>query len=553
MEVRDALKLRVKLERLTFYEQLRYAVTISRRTDTRLLSAAGTIEAQMPYDGEKYFDKAALARVVNAKEHAAVQDALIGYVGLSRYDRTSFTEYAPDEELHPIKIPVKIQIADVNELIATGSKCISSIGYNIAEPANLPVMVDAVLTDDLETEDWQKTSTSFQEQLRLKLSVRSDVGNISKVVRDKILEKVSDNREEAQKALRAVQEEISQAGEKPTEALLVKRAEVTDRLHRLTAIQSDLEELASKPVEQFTAEGVIAVIKHAVEEDKERLSQATRDELNRLTQFVRSNLGGAQIAYLGLEWPYSEQMVSTMASRRGSHWCYNPESKRMEIRNVGMRWNSTTRLYEATLYLNLYRPVEQFPSVRGDLVLQIDKLLSGLEAKWLDVRGRGRADVTIEHKTSIAVEIEKINLIDVFHRRTFSPRRHFHFKSVLPNLNRLRDVENVLNDLGLTILKTSYASEPAKVDFTQGCWIAATKRGISEHLRIWVHMSGTTTTGSHTITYDDGRQKLDENVPLGDTEIDLFARMIGDSSSIALILNDIQTHLERRFASARLV
>jgi hypothetical protein len=553
MKTEDRIKLNVKPKSLTLHEQLTYSVTIGTRVDTKGLKANGTLEVRVPYDGEKYFDTAALNRVANLKAKAA-QSALIGYIGFSDYERTSLDAHAPGEEFYPIKIPIEIPIADIDRLVTTGSLCVNSIGYTVKEPSGLPVSMDAVLVDDLEMGDWPKASTSFHEQLQLRLTVSSDVGNISQVVKDTILDKVRAAREKAQDSLSDLQKQVSEAGKEPEEELLARRAEANDRAQRLTAIQTELEGLADQPMERFTAENVVKAIDDAMNQKPENLSQATRQQLSELRWFVQTNLGAAQLVYLGLNWPYAEQEALDAPTDRRRSWQYNPESKRMEVHDVRLWWDSDMRMYRAGLHLNLYRPAEAFPVLQGDLVLQTAKLLSGLKVQWLDTNGRESKDVRTEVKTSIKMKIEKIELTDVFHRRTFSPSRYLRFKSVLPNRDRLRDVENVLNDVGLTILEKSYGDPDLEdVDVAKGCWIVTTKRGVGEHLRVWVFVTGTATTGTHTITYDDGRQKLDEHVPLGDTEVKIFARMTGDSSSINAILNDIQRHLKQRFASARLV
>jgi hypothetical protein len=430
MKVKDWLKPNITPESVILGEQLNYVITIDNRIDTKLVSATGTIQVRVPYDRGNYFGSMALKKASSVETHKGVEGVLIGFLGLSGYERTSFAAYAPSKELGPIRIPVKIPVPDAEHRIRLGSMAGGTVSYKVVEPNELPVTVNAVLADDLETDDWSKVSTSFHEQLYLAFKIRS---------------------------------------------------------------------------------------------------------------FVRSNLGTTRLEYLGLEWPYAEPLLPTAMGDQESHWYYNPETKRMEARNVDLTWNSDAGLYEATLYLDLHRPAERFPAVRGDLFLRIDEPLSGLTIQWLDHTGKKRQDVMVNGKTTIAARIERINLRDAFHRRTFSPRRRLHFKGVLADLNRLRDVENILNDVGLTICRTSYGSAPENTDLSQGCWIEATRRAIGGHrLRIRVCMSGT--------LLDPKQFPVIQPV----TYVELLGRMMEDSSGVNAILNQIQMYLERRFASVRL-
>jgi hypothetical protein len=565
MQPKEEIKLIVRPEKVILHEQLTYRVVIDARAETTLLRTNGTLEVHLPIDGEKYFGADALKQVAALKADRPAESALIGYAGFSNYQRTSLDAYAPSQEFQPIKIPVKIPIADMDRLVATSSLCTTSLGYVIKDPAGMPISMDAILFDDRGNKEGPaRTSTSFQEQLQLRLTIHSDIGNLSQAVKDKILGEIRQSKEDAQKAQADAQKQISGTGKDPAAELVQSRADADDLLKRLTDIQKQLEEMAGQSAEKFTIENVVQVIDNALKTGEQSPAQATHEKLKELHDFVEANLDTARLVYLRLKWPYAEQEASHTPLSGVQGWRYNPESGQIEKRDVRLEWDSNARIYQTDILLNLYRPAGEYPKVEGDMLLQTGKPLSGLNVQWLDTDEDEVKGLQVEYQTSIRVEIEKIDLADVFRRRTFSPSRHLHFKSVVPSLNRLRDVESALNDAGLTIQKITYGDSDVdndvdnndvdnNVDFAKGCWITAVKRGIGKTMVIWVCVSGTTTTGTHKVSYDNDRQQLDEQVQLGDTEVRLFAHVTGDSTNINAILNDVQEHLKRRFAAVRVV
>lgn len=536
----QSLTLQVRPKSVAAIERLAYKTQIFSRADTKLVSSSGRVEIRVPYDGTEYFE----AREIKRAKKASLPQAVCGYVGME------WPDAGPMDK--PIKVPIEICCDDLDRHVASGSEAIMSVEYAMPEALDRLVYVDATLVDDRLVEDWRNISDSFTEHLRLRIRAQCYVGNISQAAWQAILEQAEQERRDALKEynhwknLGVSQGDIGSEKEPAEDREAKQKAlrDAEDRLNRLTTLLESLKKLDSKKAQEITAEAVSEAIARAREEDEERLSEETRQRLDKLDQFVRNNLSGANLTYVGIEWPYTEQELET---GERSEWLYNPEAQRMEQWNIPMKWDRNSRAYEVVLLLDLYRPAEDVPTIRGQMVLETDKLVSGMQFCWIDSKGNIPRKPQLNFRTIFTLDIKEIQLSEVFHQRRQFPRRQLIFKSVLPTVERLHEVENVLGDAGLTILNRSYGTDINSVDLSEGCWLEATQRQIGLPMKVWVVIRGAQKSGKHTVIYDGGRQHLEANVPLGDLHVELFARIAGLASVISEVLDNIQIRLQQVF------
>lgn len=524
-----ALTLQVRPKSVEVTEMLVYKAEIGSRTNIMLVSSSGKVEIRVPYDGAEHFGK----REIDKAKKALASKAVCGYVGMERPDAGPMDK--------PIKVPIEICCDDLDQYVATGSEAVMSVEYATPEIGERLVYVDATLVDETPVEDWRHISQSFTEQLRLLIRVQSDVGNISQTTRREILERVEGERKKAQEIYDR-RKNFSRGSQKDEKQDLLKDA--TDRLNRLIKLSESLKKIFSGKIKEFTTEAVSEAIVRAKKEDGEYIGVGTKLILGELKQFVEKSLGDMSLTYAGIKWPHAEQDSRVDEQ---NEWQYNPEPQCMERRNIPMKWDQKSRTYEVELALNLYQPAESMPTIRGQIILETDKLVSEVEPYWIDSEENISDEPPLSFKTVIKLDIEEIRLPEIFERRGLFPRRQLVFKGVLPTVERIHEVENVLGDVGLTILYRSYDTNIEAENLIEGCWLEATKRQIGSPMKVWVLLRGTQKSGKHTVIYDGERQRLESDVPMGDLRVELFARIVGSASVISGVLDDIQFRLQQVF------
>lgn len=536
----------VRPRRIEVQERLTYKTRIGTRVDQDLQKAQGRVLIEIPYDGRRHFPTKAMEALKKEKGHST--EALVGYAGFTAQTRTSYHVGDIGERAIPVKVPIWIPIANAEKAIAQSSLGITRLEYDMPELSSSPVMVDVTLVDDTEIRDFfnlADSPTSFEEHLRLRVRIRSDVGNISQAVKETLLERVDEAAQEAKQRLDEIVK--SKPSGMSDEDYEKNKSMTAERHHLFRAIHRRLKNLAEEEARKFTAEEVIHILES--EEDRQSPGKEVREDLDDLEDFIKRHLGGIVLSYLGIDWPYAEQVLASQVTNR--KWRYNPENGRMETRSRPLAWNDDEHLYETTLYLGMYRPTEPGASLQAHLVLQTDKLLSGSRVRWLDL-DENEADVKIEVNTVIDVEIEQMNLREIFSRRFFYPQRRLVFSGVLPSRDRVRDAENILNDVGLTIEERSYGVL-SNADPEEGCVVQARLQKIGDPTRIWLMVSGSTWEGTHTVTYDRERQQIQRPIALGDTRVGLYARVAGEDKRINSLFDHIQALLESRFAAFKAI
>ncbi|MBM3303020.1 MAG: ATP-binding protein, partial [Deltaproteobacteria bacterium] len=218
-----------------------------------------------------------------------------------------------------------------------------------------------------------------------------------------------------------------------------------------------------------------------------------------------SDVGRPIVTYARLNWPYIAHITKdtdiTISAR------FDPEKKAVEWQYVELRRKDEDH-YQCTVFIPVEQPKELYHQreITGEIYLQLSDLaLSGLRVDYFNALGEGRrptgsarsttpAAVNIERSTSVIVDTT-INVDGAFRRREFFPYRHVELAGVIPELNRLDDVLNALNDLGIRVEKLE--PEPTRDDkvFTDqvrgGFLIQGIKHTEAEELEVWLVVRGT--------------------------------------------------------------
>jgi len=548
-------------------ERLKYHIEIGKRVDVRLDSAEGKVETRVPYDGTHHFPRQTMQKA----QETHTTEALCGYLGFSQYERTSLKQRDYPVPSH-IKLPLHIPCENLEHHIASGDDAVLTVTYHLDEPAERPIFVNATLVDDAQIRDWEDIPDSFLESLRLRLNVRGDLSNLSQQDQNTIAQEVEEHLQQAQKTYKAWRDivETLEAG-KNLPSVQVKAVhdlgvpvnesitqdlahrsmtEANDLLDRLGEIDQAMKTLKEQQVKKFSAEAVCNVIERAMERNKEQLTEKTQKTLQRLEQSVLARTEGVQINYMGIQWPYTEpapgwpyrDRPATQLNREG--WSYNPALHRMEQHDIKMAWDPNLGSFEANVDLPLQQPAESVPQVQGRLTVATDKLISGAQITWLNVNEKVITSIPITFRTVVEVNLT-VNLEEAFRRRIFLPHRSLFFSDVRPSPERLREVEGVLTDAGLTILQRSYSRQESAV-WEKPLVIQATRRSLGLPTQIWVVLRGEQTTGQHTAFFDQGRQQVEREISLGNLRLDILGQTIGDPAPISDILDDIQIRLQRR-------
>ena len=527
--------------RITVFEEYVYEINMCSSVNTRLCTAQGTIDVQIPYSEGQATDPAANERKTS-ESALGNADVLVGYIGLSHYQQTSLLPTDnPAQDLQPLKFPVNLPSRDANKRISLSSMSRRILNYQISEPSALPVEVNAVLVDDTEGSDWKEIAANLEEHLRLQLQIRAKIGQISNEVRHQLQEKVRRVRTIAQKSLATAQKNSSKPGDNPPKEL-EKQQTLLDQYARLSHLLTELEELGSQDNEVPTCEQIMHLAADATGKEVDQVSDATRLALEDLRDTAYKYLGTTELAYLGIRWPYSGQTTQNLG------WTFNPELGRIEMHRVKLEWNKNTGYYETMLYLNMYVSNEPLDNLEGLLVLETAELLSRMKVSWFNSEANRYDKVSPTFKSSIVARLNTNGTSKLFERRRFLPKRELIYPGVLPSSARLRDAESVLEDAGLSIIQRSYSSADLVEDFNAGQVITATKKTFAKPMQIWLRLIGSTKAVTHRVKFDHERQEIEESTRVGDLRVQLFASVIGDSKQVNLILNEIEDLLDSRMA-----
>jgi hypothetical protein len=146
--------------------------------------------------------------------------------------------------------------------------------------------------------------------------------------------------------------------------------------------------------------------------------------------------------------------------------------------------------YHAPIMILMVRePGELYQKPNLTCHMQVDLdggLLSNLDVDYFDATGRTVTTIPIETHTELLTDII-INLKQRFDRKTLSPYLHLEFEGVMPEEERMRDISTFLKDLGFRV--EDYESIVKEAN-QRAYIITGKKTEGSDEMTIWIIASG---------------------------------------------------------------
>jgi hypothetical protein len=144
---------RARVEKAVLTEEYFYQQDVSsNRSTSREQQPVGHIEFVVPYDGDRYFTRAAQADVAKAARSnpdAQVTEAQIGHLLLTDHQSTDLGQVLHLNDRYdsvPIRVPMTVD-GGLDQLTSDRLNCVTTYDYVINDPRELPVSVGVELLD----------------------------------------------------------------------------------------------------------------------------------------------------------------------------------------------------------------------------------------------------------------------------------------------------------------------------------------------------------------------------------------------------------------------
>lgn len=218
------------------------------------------------------------------------------------------------------------------------------------------------------------------------------------------------------------------------------------------------------------------------------------------------------------------------------------------------------RFETAGLRLWIYRPTDLYDTHRLDATFELllcGVLLSGLQIRPFEATGKpanwprrslhdpDMSDETTLHiGTRLRVDLA-IWLEDIFHEKTYTPRRHLVFDGVIPTPERVEDITALLQDLGFENIDTLHDERGPDGNVR---WLALEARRTerARQMDVRVIFQGETAR-TEAATYIRGGRSYTTEQMTGRSVLDIIVRQAADHVTLTETLNDLQVKLKERF------
>lgn len=165
----------------------------------------------------------------------------------------------------------------------------------------------------------------------------------------------------------------------------------------------------------------------------------------------------AKVRQIFISWPThtSLRALSLKAGTIHHPIRYNPMRKGLEWSDITMEREADPGVGELITFtspkmtLVIPQPGElyQEESLRGEVKVIVNRLLSGLDARLYDATGTMRGQPRVARRSLVSTKFD-LRLDDAFARRTLSPHQQLHFDEVIPAETRIDDIMMALKNLG---------------------------------------------------------------------------------------------------------
>jgi hypothetical protein len=501
---------RAWLQSARIEERYGYRQEISLNADVRQAEEpTGLIKLVLPYDGDKYFTRQAYDDVGNARRDGAspTDKAIVGFLALTDYEKTDL-EGALNLLANYGSVPIRIDLpsssgsGEADPLLTGNSASEISQDYRPEAPKILPVHVDIELDDP----DIAESTGAAPRR-------RSGTDGISDI--------------EARLAARVQVIERSPERQLDFEPNLWLR--VTVRLHLPRAQVGELEAKVSKVF----------------------LSWPTHTSL---TSLVLHSNGHAQLRYNpeqehegrkgGLEW--SGVPMTPIGAQPAAKSTYNPDDPEDESDDGESRDRSAddiVTLSSGEMTLSIAKPGELYKeeSLSGRIEVNVNRLLSGMDARLYDATGRQcrsrRPDLKLK---SIVTTEFSLPLYDAFARRMMLPYQWLYFDEVIPTQMRIGDIMIALRNRGFEAGVSSRTLNP------ESCLIMAHRVHGPDLLRLALYVKGERFTARRDRRVPGG-MTYRTSVDSGELRLYVYGSLRAESGPVVREINALRRALRERF------
>lgn len=170
-------------------------------------------------------------------------------------------------------------------------------------------------------------------------------------------------------------------------------------------------------------------------------------------------------------------------------------------------------------------------------------LLSRAIVQFFNATGQRERYSPITRNTILKVK-GKIHPLQRFNRKVNSSHHHLQFEGLILDEMRMRDVANLLEDLGFFVDPLMRLDGDQQfITFT----LAAHRAEGADEMRVWILARSVPSQTERETVIPDG-MKFTTSVGSGNTEFDLRAELPGNKKGLSDIMNDIDQKLKERFS-----
>ena len=533
-------------------ERVRYHVDIDERVDYSGLDVTGEVRVRVPCTPQ-YIPWSLNRRYVNRPVPCGrLHFRNCAEAGL--FDEETMRAYHSSQlDFH---LPLRMPFHDMSAHFASGDDLEGIYSYHPRMAWEFPVTVMVTLSD-ARREDGH--ASTYLDDLRLQIEIQARVSNLSQEMEKETLGWIKESAQQAKRRYEAWSRAVEAMEGKqkldqdalrdlertsaPSPAEAEAEAEGYGTLsHAIEQLQEELRHIKGEPLAEDLFQALDRALK--AHPDGPPAHRQVRAWLRELGQRV-SRVQGLHFRYIGIEWPLPEAAMDWPKSGAGfpgeGGWTYNSEAGRLEYRDLVADWVPASMRYEGRVDLPLQRPARERQMARGTLVVEVERLLSGLDVDWEPEKESTSDAAPSVSRTSIVEISFQVDLNAVFARRNFAVSRSLVFEGLLPSIARMREVQDVLSDAGLTVLSDETAIW-RRSDEVVAIW---RREGLPAHFRAMLR--GKEESAKHTVIFDGTRQQVERSIVVGSLTIELRGRGAGDPQPVVDKINEILLRLQQRW------
>jgi hypothetical protein len=257
----------------------------------------------------------------------------------------------------------------------------------------------------------------------------------------------------------------------------------------------------------------------------------------------------AKVRQVFISWPThtSLRALSLEVGAQPHPIRYNPKREGLEWSDITMEpeadpgGGELLRFASPEMILVIPQPGElyQEQSLRGEVKVAVNRLLSGLDARLYDATGTLDGQPRVARQSLVSTEFN-LTLDDAFARRTFSPHQQLHFDEVIPAETRIDDIRMALKNLGFIAIDRWPDQGPEKR------WLFAQRHEGPDQLLLVLYVEGKQHKSRRQRAVPGGMTYRTE-VDSGELRIYAYGWLARSSRPVVQEMNALRVALRERF------